>query len=153
MNKRKPLIYVLSFLPGLGHFYLGLMNRGLQFMLMFFGTIFFVTSVMESLALFLPVIVFYSYFDVLRLYRMYREMEEVPDEPFIQYHIFQDKKYIIGWVLIIFGLFSILKHSMYHLPQSIAQYVSYDFVQNVVLGVIFIILGYRLLRGKKEKQV
>ncbi|WAA08842.1 hypothetical protein [Fervidibacillus albus] len=64
---------ILSFIPGLGHFQLGLMNRGITFLLAFFGTgimVFFVTLLlsMEEFLVFgliLPVIWFYSFFDVM----------------------------------------------------------------------------------------
>ncbi|MGG6311982.1 hypothetical protein [Paenibacillus macerans] len=66
---------LLSFVPGLGHFQLGLMQRGLSFLIAFFGLItmmFFVTSVTnESVFLLflglLPIIWLYSMFDAVQL--------------------------------------------------------------------------------------
>ena len=40
MKKSKTLTFFLSFVPGVGHYYLEHMQRGLQFNLIFFGLIF-----------------------------------------------------------------------------------------------------------------
>ncbi|CAM4289139.1 hypothetical protein U9M73_07465 [Paenibacillus phoenicis] len=66
---------LLSFVPGLGHFQLGLMQRGLSFLIAFFGLItmmFFVTGIThESVFLLflglLPIIWLYSMFDAVQL--------------------------------------------------------------------------------------
>lgn len=65
---------LLSFIPGLGHFQLGLMNRGLTLLIGFFGLatmILFVTSVTNQggfivFLLILPVIWIYSFFDSMQ---------------------------------------------------------------------------------------
>ncbi|PPA70681.1 hypothetical protein [Jeotgalibacillus proteolyticus] len=66
---------ILSFFPGLGHFQLGLMNRGLTFMVTFFGMaamIFFVTFLLQLNAfllftILLPVVWIYSVVDALQM--------------------------------------------------------------------------------------
>lgn len=66
---------LLSFVPGLGHFQLGLMQRGLSFLIAFFGLItmmFFVTGITreEVFLLFLgllPIIWLYCMFDAVQL--------------------------------------------------------------------------------------
>ncbi|MBA9085297.1 hypothetical protein FHR92_001763 [Fontibacillus solani] len=66
---------LLSFIPGLGHFQMGLMQRGLSFLIMFFGLItmmFFVTGIThESVFLLflglLPIIWLYCMFDAVQL--------------------------------------------------------------------------------------
>lgn len=66
---------LLSFVPGLGHFQLGLMQRGLSFLIAFFGLItmlFFVTGITHEsgFLLFLgllPIIWLYSMFDAVQL--------------------------------------------------------------------------------------
>lgn len=61
------ITFVLSALPGLGHMYLGLNKRGLQFMAAFFGCIFMITQMPLLFSFVLPIIWFYSLFDALQL--------------------------------------------------------------------------------------
>ncbi|GAA3410909.1 hypothetical protein ACFFNY_18770 [Paenibacillus hodogayensis] len=74
-RKRKWLVALLSlFIPGTGHFYLGLMQKGLMIMLLIIMDIFAIVHfsinmssipLITLLALFLPIIYFYSLFDAL----------------------------------------------------------------------------------------
>jgi hypothetical protein len=78
---------LLSFVPGLGHFQLGLMQRGLTFLICFFGLtimIVFVTAVtnVEGVFVFLlalPVIILYSVFDAAELLHRKQRGEELID--------------------------------------------------------------------------
>jgi TM2 domain-containing membrane protein YozV len=78
---------LLSFIPGLGHFQLGLMQRGLTFLVGFFGLIImivFVTAVtnVEGFFVFLlalPVIVLYSVFDAAQMLHRKQKGEELVD--------------------------------------------------------------------------
>lgn len=73
-NERVHVI-LLSFIPGLGHFHMGLMQRGLSFLISFFGfmtVLLFLTGITSSdsfLLLFgaLPVIWLYCMFDAVQL--------------------------------------------------------------------------------------
>ncbi|MEC0230656.1 hypothetical protein [Paenibacillus alba] len=76
-KKRKWMAGILSFIvPGTGHFYLGLMQRGLFIMMLLILDIFIITSLASQsnasvaavtlFALFLPVIYFYNLFDALQ---------------------------------------------------------------------------------------
>lgn len=76
-RKRKWVAGVLSFIiPGTGHFYLGLMQRGLFIMMLLILDIFIITSLSSRsdtsvpmvtlFALFIPVIYFYNLFDALQ---------------------------------------------------------------------------------------
>lgn len=78
---------LLSFIPGLGHFQMGLMQRGLSFLIMFFGLItmmFFVTGITHEtvfllfLAL-LPIIWLYCMFDAVQLIHRKQAGEIVED--------------------------------------------------------------------------
>jgi hypothetical protein len=77
-RKRKWVAGVLSFIvPGTGHFYLGLMQRGLFLMMLLILDIFIITSLTSQndtsvpavtlFALFIPVIYFYNLFDALQI--------------------------------------------------------------------------------------
>ncbi|MBP1992568.1 hypothetical protein [Paenibacillus eucommiae] len=81
------LTILLSFIPGLGHFQIGLMHRGLAFLISFFGLItmvFFVSQVtrVEGFFVFLfalPVIILYSVFDAVQLLHRKQRGEELVD--------------------------------------------------------------------------
>lgn len=157
MNQRKPLLYLLALLPGLGHFYLGLMTRGLQFMLLFFGTIFIISNSLESLALALPVIFFYSYFDALQFYRMHRDMAELYDEPLVSTDWLLRNQHLFGWVLVGLGGLTIIKHIKQaleqYLPQFMPVYIPYDLLQNLIMSSVLILIGLQVLRTKRDKEV
>lgn len=84
---------VLSLIPGLGHFQLGLMNRGLTLLVSFFGLgamILFVTfltghEVFFVFLLMLPVIWIYGFFDVL-----YQLDKKQKGEPLVDRSILED---------------------------------------------------------------
>lgn len=87
MKKSKFLTFLLSCLPGLGHFYLGLMKRGVAMMASFLGIIGVVTALVQVtyfdgflvfLAV-LPVIWFYNMFDALSLCEQLKQNIEVED--------------------------------------------------------------------------
>lgn len=73
-QQEKTKIMLLSFIPGLGHYQLGLMHRGLTAMVSFFGVailVFFVTIMTNNegfiaFLLAMPVLWFYTMFDALK---------------------------------------------------------------------------------------
>lgn len=83
---------ILSFIPGLGHFQLGLMNRGFTLLLAFFGTgimVFFVallTNRSEFLifGLILPVIWLYGFFDGMKQLTKKQKGEELVDRSILE---------------------------------------------------------------------
>lgn len=85
-NERVHVI-LLSFIPGLGHFHMGLMQRGLSFLISFFGfmtVMLFLTGITSSdsfLLLFgaLPVIWLYCMFDAVQLIHRKQAGEVVVD--------------------------------------------------------------------------
>ncbi|MFD1737049.1 hypothetical protein ACFSCX_10850 [Bacillus salitolerans] len=143
MNKSKGLTFILSLLPGLGHFYLGLMNRGLQFMIIFFGAISF-ADVMIFFGFAIPIIWFYSLFDALQQHKQMEETKELLDSPIIQWGVIQDKKLLFGWGFIILGTVYLLeKVTRYYFDWQI-----YEISKNVLIGAILVIIGIRLVTGK-----
>lgn len=73
-QQERTRVMLLSFVPGLGHFQLGLMQRGLTAMVAFFGVpvlVFFITMMTNNdsfiaFLLVMPVLWFYSMFDALK---------------------------------------------------------------------------------------
>lgn len=83
---------ILSFVPGLGHFQLGLMNRGLSFLATFFGLavmIFFVAILSKRseflvfLAI-LPVIWVYGFFDAMQQLNKKQRGEQLVDRTILE---------------------------------------------------------------------
>ncbi|WP_078551390.1 hypothetical protein [Bacillus alkalicellulosilyticus] len=83
---------LLSLIPGLGHFHLGLMNRGLPFLVGFFGLItmiFFVTMLTrtDGFIVFLglvPILWIYNIFDVMQLLKKKDEGIELEDKTILE---------------------------------------------------------------------
>ncbi|MET3697692.1 hypothetical protein SAMN05877753_104436 [Bacillus oleivorans] len=83
---------ILSFVPGLGHFQLGLMNRGITLLAAFLGLgvmVFFVTFLSHRgefliFLLLLPVIWFYGFFDAMQLLEKKRRGEELIDRTILE---------------------------------------------------------------------
>lgn len=73
-RQERSKVLMLSFIPGVGHFWLGLMQRGLTAMISFFGIailVFFITILTHNegfivFLLALPVLWFYTMFDALK---------------------------------------------------------------------------------------
>lgn len=90
---------ILSLIPGLGHFHLGLMNRGLTFLIGFFGLatmIIFVTILtgQSGFAVFLgilPIIWIYNMFDTTQLLTRRRQGETLVDQTILEDFSNQDK--------------------------------------------------------------
>lgn len=83
---------LLSFIPGLGHFHLGLMNRGLTFLIGFFGLammIVFITAMtgqggfMTFLGI-LPIIWIYNMFDSIQQLNKKQKGEELADRTVLE---------------------------------------------------------------------
>lgn len=89
-RKSKFFTFLLSLVPGLGHYYLGLMKRGLQFMAGFFLAVgmvaFFGNSfgpgraLIPVFAIVIPILWFYCIFDALHAASRIQQGEDVPDQ-------------------------------------------------------------------------
>lgn len=93
-NKESERFYtiLLSFIPGLGHFHLGLMNRGLTFLIGFFGLgimIVFITAVTNQGGFIvflgiLPIIWIYNMFDSIQQLNRKQNGEELVDRTVLE---------------------------------------------------------------------
>jgi hypothetical protein len=142
------LAFLLSLFPGAGYMYLGLMNRGLQTMIIFFGTIFVsqITRIESLLPLVIPVLLFYSIFDTLQLAGQMRDGSPVEDKPLLElggHHRWQN---FLGYALVALGLLALLNNFM--------PYFQYGMIQKIVSPVIIIAIGvfilYRNLKGRES---
>lgn len=142
----KTITMALSIIPGAGHIYLGLQNKGLALMAMFFFTIFFMGWLGSSLLLFvLPLIWFYSFFDALHTVNGTNI-----DKEDISAILPKIKPEWIGWGLIAIGILFVVERIIYPL----IPYQMRNYIQTSIVSVIFILGGIKLLnKGRvKEKQ-
>lgn len=105
--------FVFSLIPGVGYLYLGLMNRGLQTMLLFFGSI-FVSSFInfeQIMALVVPVVMFYSIFDTQQLVKDMNSGEQVVDRQLFDLKAIPFNQSWIGYGLIAIGLMALLGYT------------------------------------------
>lgn len=141
-SNKKTIAMSLSIIPGAGHMYLGYQKKGLIIMGGFFFTIFFMGWLNISLFLFvLPLIWFYSFFDVLHMVN-----GTSMDHEKIKLSFIKIKPEWVGIGLIAIGMLIILERILYPLiPYEIQNYI-----QTSIVALIFIIGGIRLLAKNKK---
>lgn len=148
-DKSSPLAFLLSLLPGAGYMYLGLMNRGLQTMILFFGTIFVaqMTRIDPLVPLVLPVLLFYSIFDTLQLARRMRQGVAVGDKPLIDLGGRPNWQNYLGYALVVLGVLALLNN-------FVPYYFQYGMVNRLISPLLIIAIGafilYRNLGRRKR---
>lgn len=143
---KKMITLALSIVPGAGHMYLGEQKKGLSFMSMFFFTIFFMGWLRISFLIFLlPVIWFYVFFDAFHLVNG-GETEDFDIISFLP----KVSNSLIGKVLIGIGIIIIFNNVFYPLVQEFLNYRFVNYIQTSILAIIFIIIGVKMLKTKKE---
>jgi hypothetical protein len=146
-QKSVVLTFILSMFPGVGHYYLGLMNRGLQFMLFFLGFIVAGSFLgIPELAAFIPAIWFYALFDALQMAGAINAGENVEDKPVVAWNRAAISQKMIGWGLIFIGSYSLLKILV---PRFIPGAFFEGYLQTAVVAIALIVVGVRILQPKK----
>ncbi|MFD3156971.1 hypothetical protein ACFIJ5_08935 [Haloimpatiens sp. FM7330] len=156
MKNSKGTAMFFSLMPGAGHMYLGLTRQGIQLMFMFFGTLFLAHALnLEILVIFLPILWFYSIFDV--------RSKAMSDKPLVDSNL-EILSYIgyngnwirgnkqgkfIGYFLIIAGVLAIVNNFVFPIIEDYIGYYIVHYIKSLVVPSIFIILGIFLLRRKK----
>lgn len=166
-KKNKFLTFVLSLFPGAGHMYMGFMKKGVSLMSAFF-IIIFISSFLDvgQLLFVLPVLWFYSFFDSINTgYSTDEEFLKVEDnylftlDNFVgrDQKMFMKSRLLAGILLLIFGIFLILKNAMAQLSGVIPEPI-YDAMSNVmgnlprlIIGIVIIVIGIKLILGKKRE--
>ncbi|MEN8906731.1 MAG: hypothetical protein ABF289_12310 [Clostridiales bacterium] len=153
MKKNSFLKFVFSFVPGAAHMYLGYMKLGSQLMLLFFTSIFLSTWISFSIfTIFIPLIWFYSFFDVLNRPNFYNKEKEDTLE-FFDWIIdnlikLKNKNKVLGIGLIVVGLYMIVEKI--YVEFELYRYFQIELIRTGVIAVFLIGFGIRILRGKKE---
>ena len=141
-SNKKTIAMTLSIIPGAGHMYLGYQKKGLVIMGTFFFTVFFMGWLNLSLFLFvLPLIWFYSFFDVLHSV----DGKNTEDEE-ISFALPKIKSEWIGWGLIGIGALVIVERVLY----PMLTYEIRNYIQTSIVSLIFILGGVKLLKKNKN---
>jgi hypothetical protein len=155
LKHSKKIALFFSMIPGAGHMYLGLVRQGIQLMLLFFLTFSIIASVnLDVFAALLPIIWFYSIFDV--------RLKVTSDEPLVDSDLkifssitsqegFIKKnttyKYI-GYGFILIGVAALINNFVFPLINDYIGYQFIRFIRHAFNSLILIIIGLSFLRSK-----
>ncbi|MBZ9687053.1 hypothetical protein G9F72_012035 [Clostridium estertheticum] len=166
-EKSKFLTFGFSMLPGAGHMYMGFMKMGLSLMAAFLFLIFLSSWLSIGPLLFvLPLIWFYSFFDCMnKRYSTDEEFLLLEDNYLfsldelvkIDKGIFKKHSLVSGILLVLLGGYLIWNNII----NSLSGYISgelYGTIYNItrmapqiILGVVIIVVGAKLIIGKKRE--
>lgn len=143
-------------MPGAGHMYLGLVRQGIELMMLFFFIIFLSSAIeLDFLVVFLPIIWFYSIFDVRSKIMSEEPLVDSDLKIFSNMHCKEDflgnssmEKYI-GYFLIIVGLLALINNLILPFASRYVDYSIIRYIKSVGISVFFIVLGLILLKKKK----
>lgn len=160
-------VFIFSLIPGAGEMYMGFKKQGLSIMLLFWGAIALASITgLGWLAMFLPVIWFYSFFNVHNLKSLSEEEFYSVEDNYILHmdqfsgdmgKFLQKHQSAVAWVLILFGiciLWSRFTSLLYFIvPNNMADYV-YNICNSlpqIVIAAGIIAAGIYLLTQQKKK--
>ena len=166
MTKQKHgfLVFIASLIPGAGEMYMGFRKQGLSIMLLFWGT-FALTSVINMgwIMLFLPILWFYSFFNVHNLKSLPEEDFYSVEDSYILHldqfigrkdSAFKKHRTVLAVLLILFGaavLWNNITDILYWiLPSFISSVLSNIFFRlpGIVIAIAIIAAGVYMLRTR-----
>lgn len=166
MTKQKHgfLVFIASLIPGAGEMYMGFRKQGLSIMLLFWGT-FALTSVINMgwIMLFLPILWFYSFFNVHNLKSLPEEDFYSVEDSYILHldqfigrkdSAFKKHRTVLAVLLILFGaavLWNDITDILYWiLPSFISSVLSNIFFRlpGIVIAIAIIAAGVYMLRTR-----
>ena len=165
-QKNKLLTFIFSLVPGCGQMYLGFMRRGLSFALCFWGSLVAMTA-FRIWFFVIPMIIawFCAFFDAINLNTMPPEHFAERADSFLTPDGTKNEmmpRRMAKWAgiaLMATGLYmiwdrvwSVLQHITWELGREFypVVYYLYDAVPIILISVIVIILGIKLIAGKKK---
>ncbi len=149
------LVFVFSLIPGAGYMYLGLMQKGLEAMLLFFVSVTIVGWL--DLPYLIPMIAiplwFYFFFDTFAMRGRLVQGDEVDDKGIlnIMAQLGEHKYYFIGIALLIIGILALLAN----LGQDLSGWWVYGrYIRKYLPSVLLISAGvYLLYRTRSAKTI
>lgn len=151
---------VFSFVPGGGHMYLGLMKRGLQFMLAFFG-ILALSNLFYSadfLIFFATVVWFYSFFDCIHMRRKLENDERIEEDLIFPIDVKNISGKNLGVGLIILGGVVLLNEFFDQLVyltnkmniNSESIRVTIRLIRDSIFPIVLVVIGFFILKKSKK---
>lgn len=153
-----------AFIPGAGQMYQGYMRRGLSIIGIFcFGV--FLTACVGILAVVLPVVYMYSFFDTLNLHEQIRQGTNPPDDYLVHLGLqnglgmlLQRRHNLFGWLLVALGGMMLYENFLspwlwqlsYAFPQLSFLTDLLRSLPNLALALALIWLGLWLVRGGRK---
>lgn len=147
MRKNRFFTFVLSFMPGLGHMYLGLMKKGTSIMTLFLGILFTAGFLdIPIICFILPVLWFYSFFDAINYNNMPIEQKSLIEDKLFLLEDGYLKKYrsLIGGMFIFLGIYIIYDNFV---VRYLWSFGIFRIIPTIALAVIIILLGMTLVKG------
>ncbi len=166
MRKNSFFVFVCSLIPGAGEMYLGMMKIGAVTMTVFFGVIFVASFLnIEFILLALPVIWFYSFFNVHNLKNLSPEWLQQKDDSALLglngffkgrwKNLFDKRHTLIGIAVIFIGLYSLFHTFARPYLGQLRELVPFMYtllsnLPTLIISLAIIALGFYLLKGKKD---
>lgn len=150
ISNRKMISLAFSTIPGAGHMFLGLLKPGAQLMIVFFLLLFLSDWLHLSLLTFIvPVIWFYSIFDI---YHLLEDDAEVPLDASTFFDWFSTHPNWVGWALIILGLLALLQRMVGPVLEPLLTPDIRSYIETVFVSLLLIGGGIKLLVGSKARE-
>jgi hypothetical protein len=164
MRKKKSSFFTFCFsmIPGAGEMYLGFMKRGLSIMGVFSIVLFVAVWLNLPIVLFaVPIIWFFGFFDT-------HNIKSMTDEEFLSFEdsflvlpelnlgksvIPKSGHKILAWVLIILGI-TILWNNFLDFISWLLPWDIYNAIGDIpqyAIGILILVVGIRLILGKKKQ--
>lgn len=168
MTRKNPfLLFLSACIPGCGQMYQGYMKRGLSLMSLFAVIIGLATWLyFGQLALALPVLWLYSFFDTYNLSRALQNDEAEPDAYPLGISLMDGEQFsrllakrhsLVGWVLVLAGLYGMWGMAARPIFDFFSEqfginlhWLTYQMPQ-LVLFLLIIALGVWFIRGPKPR--
>lgn len=167
-KKSKFFTFIFSFIPGAAEMYMGFMKSGISIMAVFALSIMIpsILRISDVFILIAMLVWFYSFFHARNLAACSNEqLQSLPDE--LIWESFTNGRQIHipnptlrkwgAWILIVFGVVLLWENFtsiIYRLiPDSMWDYVAplVDRIPQVAVAVLIIMIGVRMIMGKKEE--
>jgi TM2 domain-containing membrane protein YozV len=164
-RKSKLLTFFLSIMPGVGHMYLGLINKGLAIMCLLFASLFLVilfsgeSSMSWFPGFFIPTLsiafVSYSIFDSLDIAEKINsgrtDCYDNTLEPAIIKQKLHENRKLIGFIFLILGAISICNMAFGYLEYIIRALLGINLsLTSLLLALIFVAFGLSLIRKSSQ---
>lgn len=158
--KNKFLLFITACIPGCGQMYQGYMKRGVSILSLFSAIIAVATWLyFGQLALALPVLWLYAFFDTYNLRRALADGSAAPDAyPFglsemdqeQMGRLFKTRHSLIGWILILIGAYLLVHEALDYFIQD--YYLVNSLLPRLVGYPLMIGLGIWFIRGPKQSK-